>query len=512
MDNSDGPAQWRKPLRWPAERDGSLDLRTQDDSDLAGVTPHHVLCVDLDGTLVATDTLWECVLTVLTRNPMAVYRILRSLARGKARFKSVVADNSTLHVARLPFRLDVLQYLERQKAAGRLLILVTAAHQKIGDAVAAHLGIFDQVIATTDYRNLKGPAKGKALVERFEDKGFSYAGNSAADLPVWEYASTAITVGLPARILRRISIPIEASFPAQSRGLRALIKATRLHQWAKNLLVFVPLITSRDLLNLHAARRVLGVMFALGMVASAQYLFNDLIDLDSDRNHPKKKHRAFASGQVAIPAGVLIAISLLIGGVSSGYLIGSWQAASLLGIYFVVSFLYSVWLKARPLVDVFTLAGLYVFRIIIGGFVSEHHVTAWLLNFSFLCFLGLGFLKRYIEIARADPSDQQFIGRRRYYARDAATIGAMGIASSFTATVVLALYVYSQSASLLYRQPSALWGFVPIYLLIECRLWLSASRGYIEEDPVWYVISDRVTWLAAGLGMLVYGAAIIGWG
>ncbi len=469
-----------------------------------------VLCVDLDGTLVATDTLWESLVTVLSHRPMAVFSILWALIQGKARFKSAVARYASLEVGSLPFRSDLLGYLKKERDAHRRLVLVTAAHRSIAEAVAGHLGIFDDVIATDGDRNVKGREKGRLLVERFGEKGFSYVGDSAADLEVWQHAATAIPVGAPAGVVRRLQSPIEASFPGRTSNLGVFFRAIRLHQWTKNLLVFVPLFTSKDLLNFPVVGRLLAMVFLLGLVASAQYLVNDLIDLESDRGHPEKRLRPLASGELSIPAGLLTAVGLLSAGLLGGYFIGAWQNVSLLGAYFVVSLLYSIWLKTQPLLDVFVLTGLYVFRVVIGGVVSDHHVTAWLLNFVFLSFLGLAFLKRHVEIIRAGIAKDHVVGRRGYYSGDAPVVIAMGLGSSFTAAVVLALYINSESANLLYRYPMALWGFIPVYLLTQGRLWLSASRGYIGEDPVRYAISDRMMWGSAALSVMIYLTAV-GW-
>lgn len=470
-----------------------------------------VVCVDLDGSLVATDTLWESLLGICLRRPLALIPVLLSIFRGKARFKSTVARYFAPDVDRLPYRPDLLRYLREQKSAGRTVILATSAHESIANAVAAHLtGLFDGVLATTDAKNLRGRAKGEALAEKFGGAGFTYVGNGAEDLSVWRYASAAIPVGARPGVRARIPVRIEAEFCAPRSRWRALANAVRLHQWVKNLLVFVPLLTSRDVLNLAAAGKLLLVAVALSLVASGQYLLNDLIDLDSDRQHASKRRRALASGELSIAEALLLAAALLAAGGGLGFVAGSRQVVILLGVYFAASVLYSTFLKSKPLVDVFALAGLYVFRIVIGGFVSDHHATVWLINFSFLCFLSLGFLKRCIEVARLAQTAKEQVGGRGYGAGDTLILTTMGVASSFASIVVLALYVYSEAANKLYARPSALWGFVPICLLVQCRLWLSGSRGDIEEDPVRHAISDRVVWASVALSAAVYWLATRG--
>ncbi|MBK5292006.1 MAG: UbiA family prenyltransferase [Acidobacteriia bacterium] len=311
--------------------------------------------------------------------------------------------------------------------------------------------------------------------------------------------------------MHRIPARMDAVFATPRHRLRTLANAVRLHHWVKNVLVFVPLFTSRDLSNLPAVGKLLLMALALSLVASAQYLLNDLIDLDSDREHPDKRHRALASGDMPISVGMSLILCLLLIGGLVGYAADSWRAVMLLGVYFTSSAWYSAFLKTKPLVDVFSLAGLYVFRIVIGGFVSNHHATVWLLSFSFMCFLSLGFLKRCMEVAHAGQTATQRIGRRGYQEGDAPILMMMGVGSSFASAVVLALYVYSESANKLYAHPSALWGFVPLCLLLQCWLWLSGMRGNIkEDDPVRWVISDRLVWAIVGLSMTVYLLAA-GW-
>ena len=467
-----------------------------------------VLCVDLDGTLVATDTLWESLLSILVHRPLAIVRVLAALTRGKAQFKASVARYALPRVDRLPYRTDLLRYLEEQKLAGRRLVLVTAAHDSVAEAVAAHLGLFDDVVATTDGQNLRGRAKGALLREKFPGLEFSYAGNETADLDVWEHAAAAIPVGASPRVIRRIPVTIEATFPGARRTLKSLASAARVHQWIKNLLVFLPLFTSHDLHNWPRVEEGLLAFLALCFTASAQYVINDLIDLDSDRAHPTRKRRALASGDLPIPVGLVLAPVLLAAAGWIGYIADSGLLVTLLAAYFVSSLLYSTILKAKPLLDVFTLAGLYTFRIVIGGLVTEHPVSLWLLTFSFLFFLSLGFLKRYIEVLRIDGEPGEAAARAAYQAGESLILMAMGLGSGFASTVVLALYVNSETANQLYVQPVALWGFVPIGLLVQCRLWLAGSRGEIEEDPVRYVISDPMMWVGFAAGVAAYLLAI----
>lgn len=467
-----------------------------------------VVCVDLDGTLVATDTLWESLITILFRKPSALIPVLFSISGGKAHFKAVVARYASLRVDRLPYRDSLLRYLEEQKRSGRRLVLATAAHHSIAHAVAAYLGLFDQVLATSGDRNLSGKAKGALLAETLQGASFSYAGNAAEDLAVWEHAATAIPTAARLRIVNRIPIPVEASFPEERRPLLSMFRAMRVHQWIKNLLVFVPLVTSHDLGNMDRIEVGLLAFLAFCFTASAQYLINDLIDLDSDRAHPAKRRRALASGDLPIPAGLFLAAALLVAAGAVVYSSRSILLGSVFAAYLAASLLYSAWLKTKPILDVFTLAGLYTFRIVAGGLVTEHPASLWLLTFSFLFFLSLGFLKRFVELAGAGDSPGEAVGRRGYFGGESLLLMSMGLSTGLASNVVLALYVNSETANQLYVQPQALWGLVPIGLFVQCQLWLAGSRGEIVEDPVRYVLSDRLMWACLAAGAITYVTAI----
>lgn len=467
------------------------------------------LCVDLDGTLTAADTLWESVASLPAGRAGAWLEIGAALTKGRAAFKEAVSRHAALDVETLPWNEELLEYLRAEKARGRRIVLVTAAHRSIAEAVQRQLGLFDEVLASGDGRNLKGGAKAAALRARFGERGFVYAGDSAADLAVWAAAAGAVPVGVSGSVRRRIGAPVEREFAARGGRWAALAGALRVHQWLKNALVAVPLVTAFDLRSPSTALKVLLAAVALSLVASAQYLVNDVLDRQADRRHPKKRGRAVASGRLSIPAALAAAGVLLAAGVAGGAWTGGAGLALLLGGYFGLSLLYSGWVKTMPLADVFLLAGLYVYRLVVGGEVSGHTVSVWLLNFSFFCFLSLAFLKRYVELTAHEGPPEAALARRGYVTGDAAMLGAMGVGSHFVAAVVLALYVHSETAGAIYQRPQFLWGLVPAYLFLQCRLWLWASRGWIEEDPVRFVLRDRAGWMLLGAGVLVYLLAVV---
>lgn len=473
--------------------------------DPASVRPAPPLCVDLDGTLVHTDTLWESLIALLARSPLRLFTLIGPLVRGKAAFKHALAERTIPDVERLPYNERLVEYLRAQKAEGRRLILATAANQRIADAVAAHLGMFDDVVASDAGRNLRGAHKAAALKDRLGDS-FVYAGNDAADHAVWQHAEAAIPVSAPKTVVRRINVPIEREFARPTARIRSLIAAMRVHQWVKNLLVYLPIVTSGAMHDVTAISAATAAFVALSLAASAQYVLNDLLDVESDRAHRTKRRRPFASGDLALPAGFVMAAGLLAASTAIGLAAGG-SLVYWITTYFAASAAYSLRLKTLPLVDVFVLASLYTLRVVIGGAVTGYFASVWLLTFSGFFFLSLAFAKRYIEISRTTGPKASNLVRRGYEPGDEMPVMIMGIASAFAAALVLSLYVETGIASTIYSQPRVLWLMVPLALFWQARIWLSAWRGNVDDDPVRFAMRDAVLWGVVGCAALVYAAA-----
>ena len=461
------------------------------------------LCVDLDGTLARSDTLVEGVVTLGSSGGI-VSALLAFAAGGRAALKQRVAELANFEAETLPYNEDLIAYLKEQKAAGRRLVLATAAARRTAEAVAAHLGLFDEVIASDEKRNLRGRAKAEALCARFGEGGFAYAGNDRTDLHVWRVAGGAVLVSASARLARRIAslVPIETTMPSTPwSAATSLLRAMRPYQWVKNLLVFVPILTAHALTEGHASIRA-GIMFAaLCTTASAIYLVNDATDLPADRRHPRKRARPFASGALPLSNG-LLASALLFGcGLGlSAECGGLWVIVA----YAVMSLAYSLKVKEMPLADVFTLAALYTMRVFAGGVVTGHDLSLWLLGFSGFLFLGLAILKRVAELEAQRKAGGR-VSRRGYSTKDLPVLLIFGCAASFASSLVLALFVQREVTAAQYASPLLLWAMVPIMLFWQCRLWLSTARGYMHDDPIVYSARDWVSWLAGGLvvGLLV---------
>jgi 4-hydroxybenzoate polyprenyltransferase/phosphoserine phosphatase len=463
------------------------------------------LCIDLDGTLTPSDTLADGLLSIAGRR--ATIGALHALAfDGRAGLKRFVAAAVPLEASLLPYTEPLLDYLEAQRAAGRHLVLVTAADQDVAQRVADHLGLFDEVIASDGSVNLRGSAKAAALVRRFGKGGFAYAGNDTSDLAVWQEAGAAILVNTPPRVAAaaRALCTVEAEFPHRRGQALQMLRALRPHQWSKNLLIFVPILTAHIWGSGAAWLLAVTAFLAFCATASAIYLINDLTDLAADRRHPRKRLRPFASGAVSPRLGVVAAAGLLLGGLSLGALS---DALPVLVLYAVVSTAYSLRLKELPLVDVFALAGLYTLRVLAGAHAVGQPLSLWLLGFSAFLFLSLALVKRVEELRGAAERGSGWLARRGYRPADGEILQTFGVASTFAATLVLSLFVQSEATAVRYASPVLLWAVVPIVLLWQCRIWLSASRGYMHDDPIVYAARDWVSWVLAALAFLILAAA-----
>jgi 4-hydroxybenzoate polyprenyltransferase/phosphoserine phosphatase len=467
------------------------------------------LCVDLDGTLLRTDLLAEGLVGLLATGRLH-HAVAAYAAGGRAALKIRVADLTAIDPSILPYNRDFLDYLADQAASGRRLVLATAADSSVAHAIADYLGVFDEVLASDGVRNLKGAAKARALTERFGEGGFDYAGNDASDLEVWRHARRIVVVNAPARVRGAAQElgTVAAVFDDRPSKPHAILRAMRPHQWAKNILVFVPMVTAHALTEGAAWAGSIAMFLAFCLAASGIYVFNDLSDLAADRRHPRKRNRPFASGDLPVRDGIALGAGLMAGGLVLAYLCGG---LGVLLVYIVASTAYSFVLKEKPLVDIFMLAGLYTIRIIGGGVASGHSVSLWLLAFSGFLFLSLALIKRVEEMSSVARSDgARSAGRRGYFPGDVHVLQSFGCSATFASAVVLALFVGSATASASYRAPEMLWAIVPLILFWQCRLWLATARGHMHDDPLVYASRDWVSWLVGACVLAVLLAAASG--
>jgi 4-hydroxybenzoate polyprenyltransferase len=460
------------------------------------------LCVDLDGTLIKTDLLLESFFSLAKRNPATLLKLPFWLMEGKAKLKEHIAENVDIEPDLLPYDDALVERLRREKEQGRTLVLVTATHRKFANCIAEHLALFGEVHATEEGINLSAEKKKVRLVERFGDHGFDYVGNSRDDIPVWAAARESWVVDASPGVTRaaRGVATVTEVFQKKRNYCAALIKEMRLHQWLKNLLVFVPLVASHRITDAAAVIDAVLGFLAFGLCASSVYLVNDLLDLSADRRHPRKRHRPFASGALQVRDGLilvplLLALSALLGLVflPPGFFIA-------LVVYFTLTLGYSFWAKERAMVDVLLLTGLYTMRLVAGAEATTIELSFWLLAFSTFLFLSLALIKRYSEMLAIREAGGTHSRGRGYSTEDMPLIHSIGPSSGLVAVLVLGLYIHSPEVSRLYGQPKALWALCPVLLFWISRAWLKSHRGELPDDPVVFAAKDRCSQL---IGLVV---------
>jgi len=480
------------------------DLDRTESTELTGV-----LCVDLDGTLIASDMLWESLLLATKQCPWILFLLPLWILRGKAFLKRRLAERAVLRPEFLPYREDVVNYLRDQHAAGRTLVLATASDELLAQPIASYLGLFERVLASDGATNLKGSTKAEQLVVEFGDKQFAYAGDSNSDVAVWQHASSAVVIG-NSTFVSKVSrlAPLEKVFPVSPFNPLNLVKALRLHHWSKNLLLVLPVFLAHEFEVPVLLKVALGLVL-FGLAASSIYVINDLLDLPSDRAHSWKKLRPFASGAVPIPYGLVAFVLLLTGSLLTMWkLLGTVSVLATL-VYCILSLTYSFLLKRIVLVDVFVLTSFYSLRLLIGAAMARVPLSNWFLAFSSFFFFSLALAKRYSELVHDEALVHKNNSGRGYQVEDRQLLGTMGVASAFSAIIILSLYTQSSAVARLYPRPSLLMLICPIVLYWTSRVWLRASRGQLQEDPVTMAFRDRVSYLAGLCALLVVTLASV---
>ncbi|WP_428425448.1 UbiA family prenyltransferase [Methylibium sp.] len=466
--------------------------------------------VDLDGTLIATDLLHESVLKLLRASPLDALRLPAWLMRGKAYMKQQIAQRVSFDWALLPYRPEVLDLVRRARGQGRRVVLATASDESFAAAVARHLGLFDAVLASDGSTNLSGRRKLDAIRADAAGQPFCYVGDGFVDLAVWSGAASAVVVSNSAALGRRVreSTPIEAEIGLPKARLRDYLYGIRLHQWLKNLLVFVPLLPILRSATPSMDVSELWMFITFGLCASSIYVFNDLLDLEADRQHRRKRNRPFASGVIPIAHAMLIGLSLLLFGVAWAFLALPMPAALMLLGYLALTTVYSLWLKRKMLLDVFALASLYTVRILAGAAAIEVEFSFWILAFSIFIFLSLALAKRYVEIDELKGGGRSSIKGRTYSSGDGLFVLAAGVTAGEISILTISLYMNDPLIALKYRHPHILWGLCPLLLYWIVRIWMKAYRNELHDDPVVFTAKDHVSQLIVIASvLLVYGAS-----
>jgi 4-hydroxybenzoate polyprenyltransferase/phosphoserine phosphatase len=472
--------------------------------------PHPPLYVDLDGTLVSTDTLDECLLRIAVRRPQMLLLLPFWLLRGKAYFKDRVAAAAAHLLGRLPFRESVVNYVRAQKNGSGTVVLATAANYRVAEHVKSELPLFAEVLASDADTNLSGETKLARIREHAAGRPFAYIGDHPKDVPIWMASERAVVVDGSWRLQDRIrEVTDVVVIPADRKAtVRDWMRQLRCHQWSKNLLLVAALILAHKVTSVPAVFACLVAVAAFSLAASATYIGNDLLDLPFDREHPRKCKRPLASGLISIRAAVAVAACLLAAafGMSLALLPVAFSAM-LLG-YLAINFCYSVWFKRVAVLDVMLLAGFYVYRVLIGAVAIQVVISPWLLAFSMFFFLGLGMIKRFADLVLAERKEQNAVAGRSYLTADMDFFRSVGTASSCVAVLVLALYLQSQEVTKLYTHPQMLWLVCPLVLYWNLRAWFVAQRGDMPDDPIVFALRDPVSYIVGALTAVVLFAAV----
>lgn len=471
------------------------------------------LVVDLDDTLIRTDLLLESALVALKVAPLKFAAALASLRHGKARLKARLAALADLRADLLPYNEQVLELVRSRRAEGAPVALATASNRKYADAVAEHLGLFDAIYASSAESNLSGPRKAAQLVERFGPGGFDYAADAHKDLPVWQKSRQAIAVDPSPRTLVALSavgVPcqiIQTPDKSSKAWRMTVLEALRPHQWAKNGLVFLPLFAAHMLGDLDAVLACLLVFIGFNLTASAGYVVNDLLDLEADRAHPRKRRRPFSSGALPVRTGVVLVPILILAGLVPAMLVSVLLAGILL-LYLATTLGYSYYLKRKPTIDVLTLASLYTLRVIGGAVAIGVELSFWLLAFSMSLFLSLAYVKRYTELYGLQRNGVRWPSGRGYSVDDLPLLLTLGLVAGYGAVLVLALYINSPEIELLYTHPNLIWLVCPLLLYWVVRIWTITHRGQMHDDPLVFALENRISLLTICIAGLVVMLAI----
>jgi 4-hydroxybenzoate polyprenyltransferase len=467
------------------------------------------ICVDLDGTLILSDLLFESLILLIKRNPFYLFCLPFWFFKGKATFKAKIAQLIKLNPVTLPYNHDFLNWLLEQKNLGRELWLCTASNYRLAYSIAEHLQIFSGVLASSDEINLSGKTKAEQLVKKFSEKEFDYCGNHSNDLEVWKVSNGIIVVNGCKNLTKSIN-KISNSytvFPKKHYWLKPLVMAFRPYHWVKNLLLFVPLMAAHKLNDIVSIENTVIAFFIFCLCASSVYILNDMIDIEVDRQHKIKHKRPFASGELSILIGVIAAPILL--------LVATFFATKLpvkfglvLSVYFALTVIYSLVLKKIVMVDIIVLAGLYTVRIIAGSMAIDVQISFWLLLFSIFLFFSLALVKRYTELDAMQREGRLGSTGRGYNVEDLPILHNLGTTSGYLSVLVLALYINSPVIESLYHHPQAIWFLCVLLLYWMSFIWLKTHQGKMHDDPVIFAVTDKTSLVVIMLSAITVLAAI----
>ena len=467
------------------------------------------LVADLDGTIIKTDILYESLLMLLKKNPLYVFFIPFWLLKGKSFIKQMVVDRVDIRVENLPYNDDVIEFIKEEKHKGRKIYLATASHEIPAKKMADYLGIFDGVFATVKEHNLLSMNKTKRLITEFGEHGFDYIGDSGNDIHVWKSARHVYMVNPSNKTKNAVeNSRIERIFSYPSSKIKLLIKQIRVYQWIKNILIFMPMLMAHKFLDLDSYLKAILAFFSFSLTASFVYVLNDLLDLESDRKHPRKKNRPIASGNMQVREGLMLLPFLLIAGVALAFFVNT-NFVILLLSYLVLTSAYSFKLKKFYIIDIMVLSSLYTIRLIGGGLAVDVAISTWLLAFSLFIFLSLAVVKRYTEVRVMIQENKEKTAGRGYLITDESLLSSLGIGSGLISVLIFLLYADSPEVMHLYETPEFFYGVAPFLLYWLMRIWFKAHRGEMNDDPIVFTARDPVSYFIFAIVVVLIAGAML---
>ncbi len=446
------------------------------------------LVIDIDDSLLRTDMLMESFLTALGKNAIETIKSAYHHIGDRAQLKAEMARLSDLDVSRLPVNEAVLALAQKAQAEGREVVLASGSDQSLVNKLAERLGLEGDHLGSDSKVNLTGRAKGEALVERYGRGHFDYVGDAKVDLKVWKRADEAYVVA-PSDKLRAAIDEIGKS-PVELEGgwqPMDLLRALRPHQWIKNILLLMPMIAAHQI-SLIGFEIIALAIISFSFAASSIYIVNDLLDLDSDRQHEKKHKRPFAAGKVPIRIGVFTSFALGLTALLIAGFIG-WDMLGVVAVYMALSLAYSVYLKSLRWIDIWVLALLYSLRVLAGGLAVNAPASGWLVAFVFSVFMSLGCVKRMTELARAKTYGK--LPGRAYRKRDRPDLLNMSILTALNGIIIFLTYTYSSTAYSLYAGIWELrWVAIPLTVWM-IRMISTGWAGSQNYDPIVFALRDR---------------------
>ena len=448
-------------------------------------------------------------MSLIIKNPVYLFYLPFWLMSGIAHLKSQIAKRVTPDFKTLPLNPELLDFLQERKVNGWEIILATASNERIAEGIVNAFSIFDHCISSDDSTNLKSHRKLEKIKAMSEE--FSYCGNSMDDIVIFQQANESILVNPSSKKVSKAA----RSFISQTldnkkeNTMKFWIKQLRVYQWVKNTLVVVPLILSQSYLEGLNTLYVITAFFCFSFLASATYIFNDILDIEADRVHPTKKFRPIAHGDISLPSAIIVALVIGLGSLATAYFISLNFLIVLTG-YLCLTLFYSAKLKRYMGLDMVALAGLYTIRVVAGAAVIGEIVSFWLLSFSMFIFFALALVKRCAEMKMLEKKEKTKASGRDYSVDDYAVFMAFGAASSMMSVLMFAFYINSDVLENQYQSPEGLWLVLPALVYWLLRVWVKTHRGEMTDDPIIFAFKDRGS-LILGLitGFIVLAAQIL---